>query len=328
MISLIFASANLYAQDIHFSQYDMSPLNLNPAYSGYFNEDLRFIFNHRNQWQSVTKPYKTFSGSFDNKVKIKDHAFGAGVLVNQDKAGDSKFGTFQLSVSLAKHLVISADSNLRLGIGIQGGLVNRSIDYEDLYFDKQFDGDVFDKSLPTGEQFSTSGFMYFDLSLGASIAYKVGETTDLHTGFALHHLNKPKQSFFDNTAVKLRERFSTDISIVQELNETLDIIPSVLFMSQGKFRETNIGIKGVAHLNDAPGNRTSLSAGVSLRLEDAFIIRAGLDHNQMRLGLSYDFNTSDLQVASDRKGGFEIALVYVITNVKGVNTSRKVCPVY
>ena len=213
MISLIFASANLYAQDIHFSQYDMSPLNLNPAYSGYFNEDLRFIFNHRNQWQSVTKPYKTFSGSFDNKVKIKDHAFGAGVLVNQDKAGDSKFGTFQLSVSLAKHLVISADSNLRLGIGIQGGLVNRSIDYEDLYFDKQFDGDVFDKSLPTGEQFSTSGFMYFDLSLGASIAYKVGETTDLHTGFALHHLNKPKQSFFDNTAVKLRERFSTDISI-------------------------------------------------------------------------------------------------------------------
>ena len=324
----IMLTCNAWSQDIHFSQYDMSPLNINPAYTGFFAEDLRFIFNHRNQWNSVTTPYKTFSGSIDNKVDMFGQTFGAGLLINQDRAGDSRFGTFQVSVSIANHFILTADSSVRISVGIQPGFVNRSIDYDELFFDNQFDGDVFNEALPTGEVFSNSGFNYFDLSAGTGIAIRLGESTDLITGFSVMHINTPKQSFFDNTDVTLNRRWNTDISILQQLNEDIDIIPSFLFMSQGKFRETNIGVRGILHLNDEPGNRTSVSAGAAFRLDDAFIVRAGLDHNQMRIGLSYDFNTSDLRVASDRKGGFEFALAYLITNVKPVNTSRKVCPVY
>ncbi|HNM24595.1 MAG TPA: type IX secretion system membrane protein PorP/SprF, partial [Saprospiraceae bacterium] len=43
------------AQDIHFSQFYMSPLNLNPAMTGVMNCNHRIVANYRNQWSSILK---------------------------------------------------------------------------------------------------------------------------------------------------------------------------------------------------------------------------------------------------------------------------------
>jgi len=67
------------SQDIHFSQFESSPLNLSPAQTGSFNHDFRLITNHRNQWQSVTVPYLTLSASFEGKVQNKNF-FKSGFL--------------------------------------------------------------------------------------------------------------------------------------------------------------------------------------------------------------------------------------------------------
>ena len=58
-----------YAQDPHYSNWQMSPLNQNPANTGMFEGDARFILNYRNQWQSVKVPYNTFS--FGNGTRPK-----------------------------------------------------------------------------------------------------------------------------------------------------------------------------------------------------------------------------------------------------------------
>ena len=58
-----------FAQDIHFSQFNNSPLNLNPAQTGLFNGDWRFVGNLRNQWSSVPVPYRTFSLSTDTTLE-------------------------------------------------------------------------------------------------------------------------------------------------------------------------------------------------------------------------------------------------------------------
>ena len=39
------------AQDIHFSQFNMSPGNLNPAFTGFFDGDVRGVANYRSQWR-------------------------------------------------------------------------------------------------------------------------------------------------------------------------------------------------------------------------------------------------------------------------------------
>ena len=92
------------AQDIHFSQFYMSPLNLNPAMTGVMNCKTRFVANYRNQWASVLKAnaYNTYSASYDQKVPVgREDYFGIGGSLWGDVAGESRFGTTQGRISLS-----------------------------------------------------------------------------------------------------------------------------------------------------------------------------------------------------------------------------------
>ena len=97
------------AQDIHFSQFYMSPLNLNPAMTGVMNCNHRFVANYRNQWSSILKQnaYNTYSLSYDQKLPVGRYDyFGIGGTLWGDKAGTSEFATLQarLSGSYAKKM--------------------------------------------------------------------------------------------------------------------------------------------------------------------------------------------------------------------------------
>ena len=48
-------------QDINFSQFYELPLLRNPALAGIFNGNVRFTAAYRNQWESITAPYRTMA---------------------------------------------------------------------------------------------------------------------------------------------------------------------------------------------------------------------------------------------------------------------------
>ncbi len=58
------------AQDIHFTQIYMSPLTLNPAMAGAIFKKQALI-NYKDQWSSITTPYKTFAASYDMRLNKK-----------------------------------------------------------------------------------------------------------------------------------------------------------------------------------------------------------------------------------------------------------------
>src|SRR5690625_5556006 len=61
-ITALFLWFSANTQDIHYSQFYMAPLHLNPAMAGVMNCNSRMIVNYRNQWATVlTNPYNTFS---------------------------------------------------------------------------------------------------------------------------------------------------------------------------------------------------------------------------------------------------------------------------
>ena len=90
------------SQDLHFSMYPLSPLNINPALTGNFIGDFRANSIHRSQWAAVTVPYSTYSLSSDFKTNKK---ISLGILINQDRAGDSQFNTFQMNVISAFNFI-------------------------------------------------------------------------------------------------------------------------------------------------------------------------------------------------------------------------------
>jgi len=120
-------ATSVVGQDIHFSQFYMSPLNLNPAMTGVNNCKTRMVANYRNQWASAigSNAYNTYSVSYDQKMPIgREDYFGVGGSLWGDVAGESRFGTTQarLSASYSKkmagyrkkasYLVIGADAAL------------------------------------------------------------------------------------------------------------------------------------------------------------------------------------------------------------------------
>src|SRR5690606_1192725 len=100
----VLGSFALNAQDIHFSQFYMSPLNLNPALTGVMNCNVRLVANYRNHRASVVKSnaYITYSVSYDQRIPVRRYDFFVvGGSFWGDKAGELDFATLQGRLSLA-----------------------------------------------------------------------------------------------------------------------------------------------------------------------------------------------------------------------------------
>ena len=77
LYSLVFAVAMVpgflktcYSQDFTFSQFYEQPLLRNPALAGIFTGDLRVSMAYRDQWGSITVPFRTSSLSIEHKILI------------------------------------------------------------------------------------------------------------------------------------------------------------------------------------------------------------------------------------------------------------------
>jgi type IX secretion system PorP/SprF family membrane protein len=318
-------------QDIHFSQYNNSPLNLNPALTGFFRGSNRFVLNHRNQWASVSKPYSTFSGSFDMQLlkrKFKQDIIGIGIVFSNDKAGDAAMGTTQGNLSLSYTKGLNRKNSHFIAIGIQGGGAQHRVDYTQLNFDNQYNGDHYDPNLYNGENFSKSNYFYFDVSAGMHWYLQLQDQLIFNAGFSTFHLNQPGLSFFNNSDVKLNSRYVFYANATIGLGVNTDMLPSLLLMKQGPYTEFCIGsdIKFINNSNSF--YYSAITTGIFIRNKDALIVKAGLEQQRWIFGISYDFNFSDLTPASKYLGGYEISITYIINQKRQKKAKDIPCPIF
>jgi len=321
----------LAGQDIHFSQFVNSPLNLNPAQTGFFRGSHRFVLNHRNQWASVTKPYSTFSGSFDMQLlkrKFKQDIIGIGIVFNSDRAGDAAMGTTQANISLSYTKGLNRRNSHFISIGLQGGGAQHKFDYTQLNFDNQYNGDFYDASLNNGENFNKESYSYFDISTGLHWFFQLQEQLIFNAGISAFHLNQPKLSFFDNGGVNLNTRFVFYANSSIGLGINTDLLPSLLLMKQGAFNEVCFGADFRFINNNSPYFYSAIIVGAFLRNQDAFILKLGLDQRKWSFGLSYDFNFSDLSPASKYLGGYEISIIYIVNQLRKKKIKEIPCPIF
>ncbi len=331
LLLLLLSPYWLAAQDIHFSQFTNSPLNLNPAQTGFFRGQYRLVLNHRNQWASVTKPYSTFSGSFDMQLlkrKFRQDVIGIGVVFNSDKAGDAGMGTTQGSLSLSYTKSLNRRNSHFLSFGIQGGGAQHKFDYSQLNFDNQYNGDYYDPSLYNGENFSKDSYFYMDISTGINWFLQLQDQLIFNAGISAFHLNQPNLSFFNNNDVVLKTRFAFYANSSIGLSINTDILPSVLIMKQGPYTELCFGADFKFINNNSSYFYSAINVGAFLRNQDAFIVKAGLEQRKWTIGLSYDFNFSDLTPASKYLGGYEIAIIYIINQTRHKKTKNIPCPIF
>ncbi len=325
-----------YAQDIHFSQFYYSPMNINPALTGVFPQDIRFSGIYRKQWESVSVPYMTFTGAYDTKVlpKLSDNGFfGAGVIFNYDKQGYGQLGGPELALS---QLTISGSYTQRLDdynfltAGIQIGTINRSFGIEGLQFENQYNGDVFVPGRDDKEDFDKTSITFLDYSTGLNWHLQTDAGLSLNAGVGIFHLSTPKQNFYNQTDTRLPMRYAVNVMGMSPLNPILNIHFAVLYQMQGVYNEILAGAAVEYKVNATRGKELSVQLGTNFRYadeSDAVIPTFGVNYLSWQFGFSYDINISQFKKATNGNGGPEIALIYTITRVKPPK-AFKTCPIF
>ncbi|MGB3530025.1 MAG: PorP/SprF family type IX secretion system membrane protein [Saprospiraceae bacterium] len=327
------------AQDIHFSQFYMSPLNLNPALTGVMNCNKRFIGNFRNQWASVLRSnaYNTYSATYDQKIPVGRYDyFGIGGGFWGDVAGQLNFGTIQgkLSGSFSKRMAGSRTNSHYLAAGFDIGAASRSIDFTKAQYGSQHDGQGgFDPTLP-GEALDRDQFIFADLNVGL-LWFSVLGDNNFYGGVAYSHLNQPNQSFSNDRIVPLTNKITAHAGGELALKNNLQIVPGIVMFKQGTAFELNLGSSAKFITQKSTDFEQSFQFGAWVRLAnhydkpfttDAVIVSSRFDFNQYGIGLSYDLNISSLRPASNGNGAFEISLIYNICD--GSNSRGVYCPTF
>jgi len=331
-ISFSIYSNKIVAQDLHYSQYFNSPLNLNPALTSYTQSQYRFTLNNKNQWASVTIPYKTLSASFETKIlnfKRKRTFVGLGVLFNKDEAGDSKYGTTQAGISLSMVKSLNHRNSNIISLGIQGAFYQRSIDYTQLYFPEQWNGSISTIGSGNSETFTVNQFSFIDLSAGINWFWAPSSILKFNTGFSSWHLNRPNQSLMDDESANLHIKYQiyTDIEITT--NQPFNILPGIFYANQGPYQEFIIGARLYYKIHQNRKKFFAMSTGLFMRGNDALILYAGMDYKNLKLGITYDVNTSSLSTASNYLGGMEVSLKWLISKGDKIRkVSPTPCPIF
>jgi type IX secretion system PorP/SprF family membrane protein len=314
ILLLILSQFGSNAQDINFSQFYDLPLLRNPALAGIFTGDVRVTSGFRNQWQSVTVPYRTIALGIEYKKPVgqtSNDFITFGLQMTNDMAGDSKLTRTQVFPVLNYHKSLSGDKNTFLSAAFMAGPVMQRFDPTKLSFDDQFVGGTYSASNPTRQSFTNTSLTYWDPAVGLCFSSVSGENTDFYIGAGLFHFTQPKVAFQPQNDITLNKKWVINGGLTSQVGDMNRIVVYGDYFKQGGASQAQGGLMYMHDLVQRDDNKKiSIAAGMFYRLNDALIPVLRLDHYNMSIGATYDINISKLSTASQYRGGLEITLSY------------------
>jgi type IX secretion system PorP/SprF family membrane protein len=238
---------------------------------------------------NVSAPFAPF--------KIKS---GVGLTIASDNVGFDK----DINLTLAYSYLMDVGAG-KLGIGLNLGMLNKTLDPTWI--------------IPSGESHTPASgdplipenkesYVAFDAGLG--LYYK---TDKYYAGFSVTHINQPSIKYSKGLTYVSRHFYLTGGYTLQLPNPSLELLPSVLVLSDGKayqFTATSL----LRYNKKAWG-------GVSFRAGDAIIAIAGIElFNGVRIGYSYDFTITGMSKNSN--GTHEFMVNYCFDLNRGKSPMR------
>jgi type IX secretion system PorP/SprF family membrane protein len=316
------------AQDVHFTQFNFSPLTINPAFTGMHNGLWRASGIYRNQWNSVTTPYVTTGISFDAPIYrgVGSNTYlSGGVNFFTDKSGDGNLMNNTIIGSLAYHKSFGETDNMSISLGMQGGYVQKSIDLSRLYFADEFKNGGY--NLRTTQELLNNRINSYVANVGVNWGHAPSEKFAYQIGAAAYNINQPLESFqkqTPNNEVGLGMRINTQLGIVWHANDRFSVLPAVLYQTQTNASELIAGTELKYRLGeeDVRSVASSLFLGGWTRTGDATLVTGGIEMKGFRVGVGYDLTSSKLKTAASGVGGFELGVQYIQPNP--IDFARKV----
>lgn len=329
---LLFSTIDLLAQDVRFSQYYAAPTYFNPALTGAYEGSFRLTALYRDQWRgAMDDPYVSYTVSGDVRYKVgkkglpnRDVAAG-GIVFMQNQVDVIDFSTTFIALTGAFHKTLNKKKNSYLSFGLRLGIAQKSINYEHINFQDQFNG-VDEYPLATNEVLPRNNLSYPDLALGVHYTVSPNSSSLFNIGASIDHIITPDISFYQEVDQQttnfeypeniLYRRYSLDASYQFSIGDKeANLRPRAAFNSQGPFQEALAGTTWSRRIGALPGNNIQL--GGFLRLNNyldsfqpsAAVALIGFELQDVLFGLSYDINITGNQLAS--RNTFEFSIIYI-----------------
>lgn len=324
-----FSFAKVKCQDIHFTQFYMHPLTINPALAGDYKGGLRGSFINRRQWGQLGKPMETFGASIEQKVWLNGDYLMLGGLFLNDRAVQVGYVTTKAYFSTAYQKTISRHA---FSLGIQLGMSRTSID-PDQTFPSQFNSNTgtFDNTLSNNEASGIFDGSYMDINVGFFWKTIYRERYRFKTGASIAHINRPNEAFTDQTQrvpMRYLAHHSTEILMANDWS----FISQSQLMYTGQAKEFITTVNAKKEVSEV----LSLMAGVGYRgyvvSSDAALLILSASYHYLDFGISYDWNVSSLSENSTQKTSVELTLAVRTPPPKRrkpvLFKKKKPCPIY
>jgi type IX secretion system PorP/SprF family membrane protein len=310
---VLFTTSQAIAQDIHFTQFNNCVQLYNPALTGQFEHMLKGTLLHKKQWRNVGSGYSTSGVDAQYKLLSLYNAnyTGFGLLVLQDEAGKAQQKTFLVKGTAAYHL--EASSNDLLSAGFQLGYEQRSINFDGLAWDSQYNGVNYDPTLDDKERFITNkrGFVDF----GAGINWKHKKKKKYNLGYGMFH---------GGQQITMVAKGNDKLNIRQVWHATwwkrydhFDLKYDAMVQRQAGAMEIILGTTFSYRIGDDSkytNVRTSSAAvaGLYYRHKDAIHPFVGFEYKRsFTVSLGYDMRVAKMPYLDKRPGGVELSLSYL-----------------
>lgn len=316
LLAALFSSVLMtaFAQDPHFSQFFASPMTLNPAFTGKFNGAMRISANHRNQWPSINNAFTTSTAAVDfsilnNSLPAFD-TWGVGIMGLTEQSGNKILRNNYAGFSTAYSKGLDENGYHQITIGFQGIFATKKLDVSLADFQDELTSLGF--TGVTQEVFSNPKVQlnYVDLNIGFLYAGSTNGVNSFYLGASLYHVNRSTESFKGGNFT-LPSRLTLQGGGYFSLGQNKMFHTSLIHQRQNGASETVIGGALEFLSGDPENSQAGLYIGTWYRVNDALIPYIGMEFSNIRLGMSYDYNTSTLKTASNNRGGTELSLIYI-----------------
>jgi len=338
LVAVMLFSVHLAGQDLHYSYYHYTPLDVNPANTGAFSGSYRVSGIYTNKGGALTnREFQNFTLSADAPIVrgIRKHdwigvGIQADVINNLNGSGDrfltdlndpnksAQNWTF-IKLSAAYHLALNKKQTNIITLGAQ--LSNGKRSFPNFSVNDTRAGIVtnLDSDLNQLRQLSRGNtgdlkFTYRDISMGLLFNAR-RKTSDLRLGFALEGIFGPRigTSSINTSKPDTVETKFLGLNIHGEykmdINKRTSIIPAFYYYSLGAANAFNVNTHAWYKIN--PDKEFKGGVGLGVRNLRDVIVYLGAEMNDIQIGFAYDLNIDSRAIASNGLGGFEICARYL-----------------
>lgn len=319
VLSLLGIGKGVYSQDMNYSQYFSTPMYYNPAYTG-INTGVRARFLYRNQWPSLPISFKSYYFAADLGDRSLPGSGGIGIMINQDTPGVGLINNFGAALTIGVRIPIT--SFLVTQIGIKAGIMQRTVNWNDLVFASQLDpkyGNIYMSTFTSPDankrvvpDFGVGGLLQF-INPAGNISGNIGLGVD--------HIFKPDVSFLSTGSSLYPRKWVGQVDLIiatgpggssmmsRSSDEPLKINIGGIYQNQANLNSLQVGLNLLKYNIYVGGWFKSTMTGV---VNSAVALVAGYKYSfyeDMNIKFMYSY---DLQISGALQGtggAHEISLI-------------------